>query len=366
MYVDGDHDLDFAMTFDEETGITHISANPNGSYGTTAHGTTYVGWSGETDITYIQPLLKPTDHGKPGINWQLLTATEYAVYQATIAEALSARQAMWPLLQNALATEFDCTEAWEVYRDIKSTAAQITAAHNALLTAFTAYVAANASETNPIEISYLIDHAGCGSDSFAGWTLTGTWGSNGTYFRNGDAVMQGRFTESWVQGPATLDDRALSQTVANLPAGKYQASVDVIATQQDNAALAIQGISLKLDDESVNCSTANGVPQCVTTPAITVAEGGSATISLTVSGTNANWVAFDNFRLFYLGSKLAGDVDGDGSLSFADVLAVVNIVLGKDNSNNPVYDHSIADVNSDGNVTIADVTALVNKLLGED
>ena len=368
MYVDGDHDLDFAMTFDEETGITHISANPNGSYGTTAHGTTYVGWSGETDITYIQPLLKPTDHGKPGINWQLLTATEYAVYQATIAEALSARQAMWPLLQNALATEFDCTEAWEVYRDIKSTAAQITAAHNALLTAFTAYVAENASPSNPIEISYLIDHAGCGSDSFAGWTLTGTWGSNGTYFRNGDAVLQGRFTESWVDGANNghLDNRTLSQIVTNLPAGKYQVAADVVATQQSNDATVITGVNLILDNQSVACSTRNGAPQCFTTPATTVAEGGSLIISLTVSGTNANWVAFDNFRLFYLGNKLAGDVDGDGSLSFDDVLAVVDIVLGKDNGNDPVYDHSAADLNSDGNVTIADVTALVNRILGKD
>ena len=366
MYVDGDHDLDFAMTFDEETGITHISANPNGTYGTSAHGTTYVGWSGETDITYIQPLLKPTDHGKPGINWQLLTATEYAVYQATIAEALSARQAMWPLLQNALATEFDCTEAWKVYRDIKSTAAQITAAHNALLTAFTAYVAANASASSPIEISYLLDHPGCGSDSFAGWTLTGTWASNGTYFRNGDAVMQGRFTESWVPGGESLEDRQLSQTLTSLPAGRYQASVDIIATQQGDGALAINGISLMLDDQSVNCSTANGVPQCFTTPALTLSEGSSATLRLTISGTNANWVAFDNFRLFYLGNGTPGDVNRDGTVSIADVTALVNIVLGKDNTEPYQDDHSAADVNGDGSITIADVTALVNKVLGKD
>ncbi|MBQ9559476.1 MAG: hypothetical protein IJV08_05775 [Bacteroidaceae bacterium] len=366
MYVDGDHDLDFAMTYDEETGLTRISSNPNGTYGTSAHGTTYVGWSGEKDITFIQPLLKPADHGKPGLNWQLLTATEYAAYQATIAEALSARQAMWPLLQNALATECDCTEAWETYRDIKSTAAQITAAHNALLTAFTAYVAANASASSPIEISYLIDHAGCGSDTYEGWTPTGTWASNTTYFRNGDAAMQGRFTESWVAGGESLEDRQLSQTLTNLPAGRYQASVDIIATQQGDASLAINGISLMLDDQSVNCSTANGVPQCFTTPALTLSEGSSPTLRLTVSGTNANWVAFDNFRLFYLGNGTPGDINKDGTVSIADVTALVNIVLGKDNTEPYQYDHSAADVNGDGSITIADVTALVNKVLGKD
>lgn len=361
MYVDGTNNHEFTMTEDAATGFTRISTNPNGTYGTAAHGTTYVGWSGDADVTFLQPLIKPNDHSKPGIDWLLMTADEYNANKANIAAALTARQTMWPLLQTALATNFDYSSAFAVYSNPASTATQITAAYNTLLADFTAYVAANASETNPIEITYLIDHAGCGSDTYAGWTLTGTWGNNATYYRNDDAVMQGRFTESWVQGPDALADRALSQTIANLPAGKYQAAVDIIATQQSDASLTISGITLNLNDQSVSCSTANGVPQCFTTPALTVSEGGSATISLNVASTNANWVAFDNFRLFYLGNVLPGDVDRDGDLDEVDVQWIALHLVGKD-PDPQLFNRKAADVNGDGDITIADITALVNKL----
>ena len=62
---------------------------------------------------------------------------------------------------------------------------------------------------------------------------------------------------------------------------------------------------------------------------------------------------------------IAGDVNKDGSVTIADVTALVNIILGKDNVEPYQYDHAAADVNSDSSITIADVTALVNKILGK-
>ncbi len=58
---------------------------------------------------------------------------------------------------------------------------------------------------------------------------------------------------------------------------------------------------------------------------------------------------------------LRGDVNGDGSITIADVTALVNIILGKTTD----YDQRVADVNEDNSVTIADVTALVNIILGK-
>lgn len=55
-----------------------------------------------------------------------------------------------------------------------------------------------------------------------------------------------------------------------------------------------------------------------------------------------------------------GDVNGDTTVTIADVTALVNIILGK--SENP---GDVADVNGDHSVTIADVTALVNIILGK-
>lgn len=63
--------------------------------------------------------------------------------------------------------------------------------------------------------------------------------------------------------------------------------------------------------------------------------------------------------------RLPGDVNFDGQISIADVTALVNIILGKDNSEPYQYDHDAADVNNDNGITIADVTSLVNIILGK-
>lgn len=57
---------------------------------------------------------------------------------------------------------------------------------------------------------------------------------------------------------------------------------------------------------------------------------------------------------------LLGDVNDDGNIDNADVTAMVNIILGKDDGS---YNAAVADVNGDGEITIADVTALVNIIL---
>ena len=60
-----------------------------------------------------------------------------------------------------------------------------------------------------------------------------------------------------------------------------------------------------------------------------------------------------------------GDVNKDGDVTIADVTALVNIILGKDDTTPYKYDHKAADVNGDKGITISDVTALVNIILGK-
>ena len=60
-----------------------------------------------------------------------------------------------------------------------------------------------------------------------------------------------------------------------------------------------------------------------------------------------------------------GDVNNDGNVTIADVTALVNIILGKDDVEPYKYNHDVADVNDDKHITIADVTALVNIILGK-
>ena len=63
---------------------------------------------------------------------------------------------------------------------------------------------------------------------------------------------------------------------------------------------------------------------------------------------------------------IIGDVNDDKAITIADVTALVNIILGKDDAEPHLYNHAAADVNDDGTITIADVTALVNLILGKN
>lgn len=58
---------------------------------------------------------------------------------------------------------------------------------------------------------------------------------------------------------------------------------------------------------------------------------------------------------------VAGDVDGDGRVTIADVTVLIDYLLtGDSNSINP----ETADVDGDGKITVADITALIDIILG--
>ena len=373
IYVDGNGNNDFVFQYDSNTGFTTISIVPqNTTYGTSAYGTTYLGWNGDPSngtwggggqtvfSPQLYPLLHASDHSKSGIHWKFMTTSEYNSYQSRVSAAKSARQALYLYEQSAVANNIECQER-TLYENPSTTSSSLptaTAFKNAIL----AYAAENASEDNPVDLSFLMSTPTCSSSTFSGWTTTGgNWGNNTTYYRNGDATVDNRFYEVWSNGwdNLTLDDRTLSQTVSNLPAGKYQLAVDIISTWQPDDSQTVTGVNLYIGDQQMACSTRNGAPQCIVTPALTVADNGSAAMGLSISGTNANWVAFDNFRLFYLGNAVANDVDEDGDFDIDDVHAVVLHLVGQEPAE---FDAQAADVTGDGHVTLADVTTLVNLL----
>ncbi len=62
----------------------------------------------------------------------------------------------------------------------------------------------------------------------------------------------------------------------------------------------------------------------------------------------------------YLLAKLDGDVDGDGSVTAADITFLYNILLGVS------FEYiNRADIDTDGTITSSDITRLYNKLLGD-
>ena len=90
-------------------------------------------------------------------------------------------------------------------------------------------------------------------------------------------------------------------------------------------------------------------------------------------GFYSNWVSLEANKALIIDSNdpvklmLKGDVNRDGSITIADVTALVNIILGKAAypADADKYDFDAAHVNADEEITIADVTALVNIILGK-
>lgn len=85
-------------------------------------------------------------------------------------------------------------------------------------------------------------------------------------------------------------------------------------------------------------------------------------LTVTIKGDNISEDAtnFHTYTIQFKKPYAKGDVNKDGSVTIADVTALVNIILGKGG------DDDMADVNGDEGITIADVTALVNIILGKN
>ena len=60
-----------------------------------------------------------------------------------------------------------------------------------------------------------------------------------------------------------------------------------------------------------------------------------------------------------------GDVNRDGEINITDVTATIDIILGKETTEDN-YDHKAADVNTDGAINITDVTGLIDLILGKN
>jgi hypothetical protein len=78
--------------------------------------------------------------------------------------------------------------------------------------------------------------------------------------------------------------------------------------------------------------------------------------SITLYQQALGWRKFIHIQSW--GNAGIGDVNGDGSVTIADVTSLIDLLL--DNGSVP----EVGDMNGDGSVTIADVTALIDMLLG--
>lgn len=148
-----------------------------------------------------------------------------------------------------------------------------------------------------------------------------------------------------VESPTvTIADHTIAQ------GGEAVISLLEAVDDADNmAALAVTTVVSA--DESVVRAVVRGLDLIVTA----VAPGQTV---VTVTTDSNGRMATCSFMVTVTGATVAGDVNGDGNISIADVTMLIDVILSQDLDGN-----AQADVNQDGAVNIIDVTALIDMLL---
>ena len=225
-----------------------------------------------------------------------------------------------------------------------------------------------------------------------GWTISS---AGGTYHSAGQQAWGSEYTIGPSEGFSTIsasdsrgqsDGGALSMVAAwsanvqytqdvTLPAGSYTLSIPVY-NGGGTTAITKNLFGFIADDGTEYLHTANTFTVGNWTSLIVkftlIAEtSGKLSVGYTaahdkssnmpkiyvdyvqITRGNRQWPAFSTI----------GDVNKDGSVTIADVTALVNIIHGWGTTNQ--YDHMTADLNQDGSVTFADVLELVNMIMTE-
>ena len=184
-----------------------------------------------------------------------------------------------------------------------------------------------ATNENPANVTALMVNPNFDQENKDGWDITSGIGQNLQYNYNAGVhdytlpdgtPIHGHYnaeTGAWIQGfieawhaSNNLGNGTISQTILGLPAGKYSFSCDAIACRQSAGKQANVGVYLFAQGGDVNMktsiSTANEKPEHF--EMVFVSSGGTIVLGLMSQDATANWMAADNFELWYY-----GEVDPD-------------------------------------------------------
>ena len=260
------------------------------------------------------------------IEWQFVAVEGYNPDVAeTLAAAFKVYDTKLALYNTAAAIEeegleVDYAKYTDVYNgsDIEALEAAYAALYREYMEAKVAVLGEGASPSNPVDFTSLLVNPNFDGD-IKGWVCTFKSGTNatnigyqGANYTNGDVTIN-QFIEAWAAngtkfnpnlGYSAIGDAELQQTVQYLPAGKYSFTVDCIAVQQyQEAENPVTGVQLFATggeiDKYVEIHTGNGQPEHYE---LTFAStGGDLIMGLRTRNTTANWIAADNFSLYYMG-----------------------------------------------------------------
>ncbi|MBR3513876.1 MAG: hypothetical protein IKO12_05595 [Bacteroidaceae bacterium] len=227
----------------------------------------------------------------------------------------------------------DVAEAAAIYNNSAATVQDLEAAKNSLNAAVNAAIFAgqfNGTPDDPQEVTGIcLVNANFDQGNINGWTNTfsgkatnigyqgASYTNNGTTLTaagsatddDGSPAYLSKFIEAWKDNndPWKIGDAELSQTVYGLPSGMYKLSCDVIAVHQwgkfENPAT---GVKLFIAPDTGNevfqeVATNNNNPEHFSITFVCPEGVKALTFGLKTESTTANWIAADNFRIYYYG-----------------------------------------------------------------
>ena len=168
-----------------------------------------------------------------------------------------------------------------------------------------------ASLEAPFDVTGYITNPGFEYRNMTGWTVSPN-GYFGTQDNAQGFKVGGFYAEKW-QGSGALPDGSMTQTLTGLPQGYYKLT----------ANLGGDGTYVSLNDQTAKWTTDKDYELiCI------LGENEDLTITAGKSGGTANWIHFDNFKLFFCGEPTIAVVAEDftsGDQALADTWYAVEI-----------------------------------------
>ena len=323
-----------------------------------------------TTISYANQLIKDN----PIVKGNTLSALKSEITAANNLEALRGAIATFNTAipsynqLDALVKEYEgiaqlsaaIAAAKKVLASTTATIVEVDEAYIALEEAVFQYRFAAASLTYPCDITsrYVVNPQM--EEGTNGWSTNMLPDPNNQGYNNGNAHLQ-HFIERWVWD-GDLGYVYATQTISELPDGIYRLSAAIIATRQlaDDPKGAVKGAYLFINEDSVAVATEDNKPERFEVYADV--KGGVIEIGITGTEITANWLAWDNVTLEFLGGYTSGDVNSDDKHTMNDVVMTVNAVLEKPSEKFHPY---AADVNDDDVIAMGDVVNILQMVLTE-
>lgn len=252
------------------------------------------------------------------------TAAELDSVRAALTAAIDFVQYIWEVESEW--PEVDVKAGYDLLKSGKFSEADVKAARTAIYNDVRKYqvaiILAGASEEEPADGTELMENHNFDQGNINGWTITPGIGDNlkyqlndgtsdvtlpdgstirGYYNAEADSWISG-FIEAWRPG-AALGNGSISQVITGLPAGKYSFECDAIAVRQGKGKQESVGVYLFAEGGGVSAkqsiSTGDGQPEHFELNF--VSGGGDITLGLMTQNADANWMAADNFVLWFYG-----------------------------------------------------------------